>query len=106
MDYSDLKDSAAALLATVQNLLSGRECAVCEWAMSGEMEDELDSAIRRNVRHDDDGNGVSYYHAETLARREFEELRVLNLLQTQFAREIGHWLNQRNADYSRKAVRA
>lgn len=106
MNCSDFKDTAAALLATVQKRLTGREIAACEWAKSGQMDEELDSAVRSFMRYGDDADGVSYSAAEKFALREFEELDLLKSLQTQFSREIGNWLNQRNANYSRKAVRA
>lgn len=105
MDTDDLKDAATALMATVKKLLTGREMEACEWAKSDQMEFEIESATRHHML-EDDGSCYDYWEARDLAFQDFHELDLLRSLQTQFSREIGDWLNKRNAARSRQAVRA
>lgn len=105
MNVEEAKETAVALLATVKKVMTGREIAACEWAKSDEAEIDIEREIRCLMRADETGPFYDYCDAESLALRDFDELRVLQLLKNQFSREIADWINKRNAARSRKVVK-
>lgn len=103
MDIEQAKETANALLATVKKVMSGREIEACEWTRSYEFEDEVlfvEYGDADYLEYDDDGEPPTWLHDDICSK-----LHLLESLSIQFSREVGRWINSRNAARARKTIK-
>lgn len=115
----EIQQVGEALLATVRQVMTGREIEACEWTQSADFVDDFEGYRYRDQEmepdyelfdHHDDfetAHGAWEKRAIENGRRDkatAEKLELLNQLAVPYSREIANHIDEENRAASRRAV--
>lgn len=101
MNIQEAEEAAEALLATVKHVMTGREIEACRMAKDGTLaEEERDRQEFLDQLEEEEREAASEDYGSSAA------ISLIESLSIQFSREIGDWINKRNAARGRKVVKA